>query len=278
MLSRFAPSPTGLLHLGHAYAALRAWEEAQAGTGTMLLRLEDIDSGRCRAHYEAGIFEDLAWLGLKWPEPVWRQSHRMVHYQDALGRLERLGVVYPCFCTRAELAGIDAPQGPEGALYPGTCRGMFHMEQQERIASGQAYCLRLDTGKAARLAGALTWIDLNRGIQQCSPALLGDVVLARKDIATSYHVSVTVDDAAQEITVVTRGEDLFASTHIHRLLQALLGLPVPVWRHHGLVCDENGRRLAKRDDARSIRSYREAGLTPGEVRGMAERSVAGMRN
>ena len=269
MLTRFAPSPSGLLHLGHACAALRAWEEANAGGGKMLLRLEDIDSGRCRPHYEAAIFADLAWLGLTWPEPVWRQSERMAFYKLALGRLERLGVVYPCFCTRAELAGIDAPQGPEGALYPGTCRGLLPGEREERMASGVPYCLRLDTGKAARLAGSLTWIDLDRGLQQCSPALLGDVVLARKDIATSYHLSVTVDDAAQQITVVTRGEDLLTSTHIHRLLQALLGLPVPVWRHHGLVCDEHGKRLAKRDDARSIRSYREQGFRPEDVKRMA---------
>lgn len=265
MLTRFAPSPTGLLHLGHAYAALRAWEEAAAGGGTMLLRLEDIDTTRCRAHYEAGIFADLAWLGLRWPEPVWRQSERMGFYKEALGRLERLGVVYPCFCTRAQLAGIDAPQGPEGALYPGTCRGLSSGESRERMAAGVPYCARLHTEKAARLAGPLTWIDLDRGLQPCSPALLGDVVLSRKDIATSYHLSVTVDDAAQGITIVTRGEDLLASTHIHRLLQALLGLPCPVWRHHRLICDEHGQRLAKRDDARSIRSYREAGLAPEDV-------------
>lgn len=265
MHTRFAPSPTGLLHLGHAYSALRAWEEARSGHGTFLLRLEDIDTARCRSQYEAAIFEDLAWLGLRWSEPVWRQSGRMPVYKDALDRLDRLGVLYPCFCTRAELAEIAAPQGPEGPLYPGTCRGMLYLEQQERIASGAPYCLRLDVAKAARLAGPLTWIDLDRGVQQAHPGLLGDVVLARKDIATSYHLAVTVDDAAQEITVVSRGADLFTSTHIHRLLQALLDLPCPVWRHHRLVCDENGKRLAKRDDARSIRSYREQGLSQREL-------------
>lgn len=265
MFTRFAPSPTGLLHLGHAWAALRAWEEARAGQGTMLLRLEDIDTTRCRAHYEAGIFEDLQWLGLTWPEPVWRQSGRMGFYRSAMERLEALGVVYPCFCTRRELAAIDAPQGPDGPLYPGTCRGLSAGERADRMGTAAHFSLRLDVAKAHRLTGPLTWSDLDRGLQCAEPELLGDVVLARKDIATSYHLAVTVDDAAQHITVVTRGEDLFASTHIHRLLQALLDLPVPVWRHHGLVCDEQGRRLAKRDDARSIRSYRERGLTPDEV-------------
>lgn len=269
MITRFAPSPTGLLHLGHAYAAWRAWEETQQGDGVMLLRLEDIDTTRCRAHYEAGICGDLHWLGLSWPEPVWRQSERLPVYAEALARLEGLGVVYPCFCTRRELAAIDAPQGPDGPLYPGTCRGLSPAERAARMTAGAHYSLRLDVVKAARLTGPLTWIDLDRGLQRTQPELLDDVVLARKDIATSYHLAVTVDDAAQHITVVTRGEDLFASTHIHRLLQALLGLPVPVWRHHRLVCDAQGKRLAKRDEARSIRSYREAGLSPAEVRALA---------
>jgi len=275
MLTRFAPSPTGLLHLGHAYAAWRAWEEAQAGGGRMLLRLEDIDGTRCRAHWEAGIFEDLRWLGLSWPEPVWRQSERMPFYKEALERLERLGVVYACFCTRRELSGIEAPQGPDGPLYPGTCRGLSAQEQADRMGAGDPYSLRLNAAKAARLTGPLRWTDLDRGVQGCEAAALGDVVLARKDIATSYHLAVTVDDAAQQITVVTRGEDLFASTHVHRLLQALLDLPVPVWRHHRLVCDEQGKRLAKRDDARSLQSYREAGLTPADVRRLAQEGVAG---
>jgi glutamyl-Q tRNA(Asp) synthetase len=266
MLTRFAPSPTGLLHAGHAFAALRAWDEARAGGGEMLLRLEDIDSTRCRPHFEQDIFEDLQWLGLSWPEPVWRQSERMAHYRAALDRLVSLGVVYPCFCTRRALAGIDAPQGPDGPVYPGTCRSLTVGERADRMGTAPHFSLRLDVALASRLTGPLTWTDLDRGEQSAAPAPLGDVVLARKDIATSYHLAVTVDDAAQSITVVTRGEDLFASTHIHRLLQALLGLPVPVWRHHGLVCDEHGRRLAKRDDAKSLRSFREQGLTAAQVR------------
>jgi glutamyl-Q tRNA(Asp) synthetase len=266
MLTRFAPSPTGLLHLGHAYAALRAWQEAIAGQGTCLLRLEDIDAARCRPEFERAIFEDLTWLGLRWPEPVWRQSERTKAYQSGLQRLDALGVVYPCFCARKDLAAIDAPHGPAGPVYPGTCRHLTVSELRERRARAAPSALRLDVSKALRLTGPLTWIDLDRGLQRAEPSQLGDVILARKDIATSYHLAVTVDDAAQHITVVTRGEDLFASTHIHRLLQALLGLTVPVWRHHRLIRDEQGQRLAKRDDARSLRSLRQRGMTPDEVR------------
>ena len=268
MRTRFAPSPTGLLHLGHALAALMAWEEAQRGGGTFLVRIEDIDGPRSRPEFEAAIFEDLHWLGLTWPEPVWRQSGRMEAYAAALDRLERLGVLYPCFCTRQDLASLSAPQGPDGPIYPGTCRGLSAAEREDRLASGRPHAWRLDAAKAADLTGPLTWEDLDRGVQSADAAVCGDVVLGRKDIRASYHVAVTVDDAAQAITVVTRGEDLFASTHVHRRLQALLGLPVPAWRHHRLVCDAEGRRLAKRDGARALRTLREAGATPADVRAM----------
>src|SRR5688572_21552375 len=187
MLTRFAPSPTGYLHLGHAYAALCAWNEAQQGSGEFLLRIEDIDSTRCRPHFEEAIFEDLAWLGLAWPLPVWRQSDRMNQYRDALGRLQRLGVVYPCFCTRQDMASIDAPQGLDGPIYPGTCRARSEDERSELIASGKPHAFRLNVGKAMRLAGPLTWIDLDFGLTPVTPDLLGDVVIARKDIETSYH-------------------------------------------------------------------------------------------
>ena len=267
MITRFAPSPTGLLHLGHAFAALRAWEEAQQGLGTFVLRLEDIDAGRSRPHFEEAIFEDLTWLGLAWPRPVWRQSQRMAAYSDALEKLERLGVIYACFCTRQEIS-LAAPHGSEGSIYTGTCRRMSCDERAALIAEGRPYALRLNVEKANRLTGPLTWIDLDAGVIEALPHQLGDVVLARKDIATSYHLAVTVDDAAQQITVVTRGEDLFASTHIHRLLQALLGLSVPVWRHHRLICDKDGKRLAKRDDSHSLRLLREGGFTPTDVRRM----------
>lgn len=267
MFTRFAPSPTGLLHLGHAFAALRAWREAQQGGGSFLLRLEDIDTARCRAHFEQAIFEDLAWLGLTWPKPVWRQSERLPVYRAALDRLQRLGVIYPCFCTRQEI-NLSAPHGPDGPVYAGTCRALSAAERTDRLAAAPSFALRLDVAKAIRLTGPLIWIDLDRGVTPANPMQLGDVVLARKDIANSYHLAVTVDDAAQHITVVTRGEDLFASTHIHRLLQALLDLPVPVWRHHRLIGDENGKRLAKRDDARSLRAFRESGCTADDIRQM----------
>ena len=269
MPARFAPSPTGLLHLGHAYAAARAWAAAQATDGIMLLRLEDIDSTRCRPEYEAAIFEDLKWLGLSWPEPVWRQSERMVHYREALRRLEAMDLLYPCFCTRRDLAAIDAPQGPDGPLYPGTCRHLSPLERASRLETAGHYSLRLDVAAALQITGPLTWRDLDRGLQPAKPELLGDVILARKDIATSYHLAVTIDDAAQEVTIVTRGEDLFASTHIHRLLQALLALPEPVWQHHRLVLDDKGRRLAKRADSLSIRSYRQNGCSAEAVFALA---------
>jgi glutamyl-Q tRNA(Asp) synthetase len=265
--TRFAPSPSGWLHLGHACAALVAWDEAQRGDGEFLVRIEDIDFTRCRAEFEQAIFDDLHWLGLSWPEPVWRQSQRLDAYRSALDRLEEMGVVYPCFCTRQEIAGaLSAPQGPEGPLYPGACRNLSASERQERISAGKPFAVRLDVAKAAAQAGPLRWKDLAHGEFAAQPEILGDVVLARKDIATSYHLAVTVDDAAQEITLVTRGEDLLAATHLHRLLQALLGLPTPVWKHHRLIGDATGRRLAKRDNAASLRSLRENGATADSLR------------
>ncbi len=267
MTTRFAPSPTGLLHLGHALAAQTASDLAAAAHGTFLLRLEDIDYTRCRPEYEAAILEDLAWLGLTWPTPVWRQTDRFPLYSLALEQLQRLDVLYPCFCTRQEIAAtFSAPQGETPALYPGTCRQRSPAERQDRIASGQLFAWRLHASRALALTGPLAWQDQLAGLQSVDLSALGDVVLARKDVPTSYHLSVTVDDAAQGITLVSRGEDLFTSTHIHRLLQALLALPVPEWHHHRLICDESGKRLAKRDAARSLRSLRAAGLSPAAVR------------
>lgn len=269
MITRFAPSPTGLLHLGHALAAQVAWDLAAAVGGTFLVRIEDIDFTRCRPEYEAAIFEDLTWLGYSWPEPVWRQTARFPVYAAALGRLEAMGVLYPCFCTRQEIAAaITAPQGESAALYPGTCRRLSAMEREQRLGSGQLFAWRLNAAHAQSLTGPLTWHDTLAGDQMVDLRGLGDVVLGRKDVATSYHLSVTNDDAAQGVTLVTRGEDLFESTHVHRLLQALLGLPVPQWHHHRLVCDESGKRLAKRDSARSLRSLRETGRTPAGIRSL----------
>jgi glutamyl-Q tRNA(Asp) synthetase len=268
--TRFAPSPTGWLHLGHAYAALFAAEQADGGR--FLIRLEDIDATRARPEYEEAIFEDLAWLGLSWEKPVRRQSDHFDDYRAALGQLEAKGLLYPCFCTRREIqdeiarAG-NAPQGPDGPLYPGTCRHLDADERQKRLASGDAYALRLDVNQALQLIDTpLTFTEISRGEITADPSIFGDVVLARKDTPASYHLAVVVDDALQGITLVTRGEDLLSATHLHRLLQHLLHLPVPRWHHHRLITDEAGKRLAKRDDARSLKSLRESGWSPNRVR------------
>lgn len=271
-VTRFAPSPTGPLHLGHAFAALFAFEEARRAGGRFLLRLEDIDRARSRPEYERAILADLEWLDLRWEEPPRRQSEHLAEYRAALDRLESLGLVYPCFCTRREIqeeiarAG-QAPHGPEGPAYPGTCRRLSAQEAADRLAEGRDYARRLDLGKALMLAGReLKWTDLTHGTFVADPSPLGDVILARKDAPSSYHLAVVVDDAAQGVTLITRGEDLLPSTHLHRLLQELLKLPVPEWKHHRLVTDDRGRRLAKRDDARSLRTLRESGWTPLRIR------------
>ncbi len=271
-VTRFAPSPTGHLHLGHAFAALFARRAAR--DGRFLLRIEDIDLGRCRPEFEAAILEDLAWLELDWERPVRRQSEHFGDYQAALDRLRGQGLLYPCFCTRKEIqaeiarAG-HAPHGPDGPIYPGLCRDLSTREREERIASGHAYALRLDMATAMRRVSALDWHDRERGRVAADPGVFGDVVLARKDVPTSYHLAVTVDDALQAVTLVTRGEDLFDATHVHRLLQALLELPTPDYQHHPLLLDAVGRRFAKRDRSVTIRSLREAGHGPAEVRAMA---------
>jgi glutamyl-Q tRNA(Asp) synthetase len=271
-ITRFAPSPTGLLHLGHAYAALFAFEEARRVGGRFLLRMEDIDTTRVRPEYETAIYDDLHWLGLTWEEPVRRQSEHFDEYRAALAKLDALDLLYPCFCTRKEIQDEiarsgAAPHGPEGPAYPGTCRKLSAGEVAERKAAGRDYALRLDVAKALQRAGnALTWDDLVHGRFVADPSPLGDVVLARKETPTSYHLAVVVDDAAQGITLVTRGDDLLPATHLHRVLQELLHLPVPQWKHHRLITDEQGRRLAKRDSARALRTLREKGWTADRVR------------
>ncbi len=273
-VTRFAPSPSGYLHLGHAHAALFAARAAGDSGGRFLLRIEDIDPSRCTAEFEAAIFEDLAWLGLSWEEPTWRQSEHLADYAEALERLESLGVLYPCFCTRKEIraeiarAG-QAPHGPEGPVYPGNCRRLDRAAREGHRAAGRSPALRLDLATALRLTGTLTWRDRERGEVMADPGLLGDAVLARKDIAGSYHLAVTLDDARQGVTLVTRGDDLYQASHLHRLLQALLGLPVPEWHHHRLITDAAGERLAKRGGAHSIRALRAAGKSPAEVRALA---------
>jgi glutamyl-Q tRNA(Asp) synthetase len=274
IVTRFAPSPTGYLHLGHAASALTGWLTAKRAGGRFILRIEDIDASRCRPEYEAAIYQDLAWLGLEWDGPVRRQSRHMADYAGALERLDTLGVLYPCFCTRQEIAAeiaaaTNAPHGPDGPLYPGTCRGLNAADRQARMASGVPYALRLHSAAAARLTGPLQWREEGRGEVAVDPRKLGDAVLARKDVTASYHVAVTVDDALQGVTLVTRGQDLFHATHLHRLLQALLGLAVPAYRHHILLTNADGRRLAKSDGALALRALRLAGRSPDEVRAMA---------
>jgi glutamyl-Q tRNA(Asp) synthetase len=271
IVTRFAPSPTGLLHLGHAYAALFAAQAAAEAGGRFLLRIEDIDQARARPEFERAIHADLAWLGLAWEMPVRRQSEHMADYGRALARLAADGLIYPCFCTRAEIraeiarAGV-APQGPAGPIYPGTCRGLDPLLADARIAAGADHGFRLRTEEAMGRAGPLSWHDRARGTFDASPGRLGDVVLARKEIATSYHLAVCVDDAHQGVSLVTRGEDLLEATHIHRLLQALLDLPVPTYHHHRLIADSEGRRLAKREGAPSLADLRAAGASPSDVR------------
>ena len=279
IVTRFAPSPTGLLHLGHAYAAQLAWRAARDAGGRFLLRVEDIDQARCRKEFVAAIEEDLTWLGLAWDGGVRRQSEHFADYRSGLDRLDAAGLLYPCFCTRAaikaEMANaLDAPQGPEGPLYPGTCRVLSLTERGRRIAAGENFALRLDVVEAIARSGPLFWEDEERGRIAADPAALGDAVLARKDTPASYHLAVTIDDALQGVTLVTRGIDLFAATHLHRLLQALLDLPVPRWRHHVMLTDASGRRYAKRDRSLTLRALREGGQSPDAVLRLADQIAA----
>lgn len=271
---RFAPSPNGRLHLGHAYSALFTEREARRHDGLFMLRIEDIDTFRCKQEYVDGIFEDLAWLGLSWPEPVRRQSKHLHEYITFIDRLERLRLLYPCFCTRAKLSTADGPHDPDGApVYPGFCRLMTSWERQRRMTAGEPYALRLDMAKAIVAAGSnLTFREQGMGpggetgLVACNPKAWGDVVLARKDIGTSYHIAVVHDDALQGITHVTRGQDLFYATSVHRVLQSILDLPQPVYIHHGLIPDETGRKLSKSASDRSLASLRDAGVTAEEIR------------
>jgi len=272
-ITRFAPSPTGLLHLGHAHAALFAHQAAMESGGTFLLRLEDIDPIRCREDFIDQIYQDLSWLGLDWPRPVRRQSQHLADYQQALDKLRDMGLLYPCLCTRKEIEAEiarsgHAPHGPDGVLYPGTCR-------HRRIHPGDDPCAwRLDMEKAIQRAGPLRWHDRRHGWLQADPGQFGDVVLARKDTPTSYHLAVTVDDALQEVSLVTRGEDLLAATHVHRLLQALLDLPSPDYHHHRLLTDDQGRRYAKRDKSLTLQSLRQSGHDPEQIRALSQINAA----
>jgi glutamyl-Q tRNA(Asp) synthetase len=275
LVTRFAPSPTGCLHLGHAHSALAGWRRARAAGGRFLLRLEDIDPGRCRPEYASAIEEDLAWLGLDWDAKVRVQSEHLPEYRAALDTLAARGLLYPCFCTRADIArevaaSAAAPHGPDGPLYPGTCRHLSESERSARIAAGDAHALRLDMAHALALAPpGLSFEEEGQGRIACHPERFGDVVLARKDAPASYHLCVTHDDALQGVTLVTRGVDLKPATDLHRLLQSLMGWPEPAYAHHELLTDAPGRRLAKRDRAATLRDLRAAGRSPAEVRALA---------
>jgi glutamyl-Q tRNA(Asp) synthetase len=268
VVSRFAPSPTGRLHLGHAYSAMLAHDYARERGGTFLLRIEDIDPGRARPEHVAGILEDLAWLGLRWDGEILFQSARLPLYADALGLLKEKRLVYPCFCTRSAIAAeiaasAAAPHGPDGPVYPGTCRRLAPEEQTQRAAA-EPHAWRLDVAAAAAQVGPLYWHDGDTEVE-AEPQAFGDVVLARKDAPVSYHLAVTVDDAAQGVTDIVRGRDLYAATDVHRLLQHLLELPTPTYHHHPLLTGADGRRLAKREGAPTLAALREIGADPGRL-------------
>lgn len=271
-IERFAPSPTGPLHLGHAFSALTAWESAQKYNGAFLLRIEDNDQTRSRPEYEKGIYDDLHWLGLTWPKPVLRQSGNLVAYKNALKILSDLELTYVCECTRSDIKSVSTnpDYGPDGIVYPGTCRA-------KKLLPTAGTAIRLNMKKSiAHLGGAIAVNQLSF-IDKIEPHhlnvdtllnLCGDVVLSRRDAAIAYHLAVVVDDSAQKITHVTRGMDLFEATQIHRILQALLNLPTPSYNHHHLILDDDGKRLAKRDDSRAIAKYREEGATPADIRAL----------
>lgn len=260
MLTRFAPSPTGDLHLGHAYSAVLAHDAARAAGGQFLIRIDDIDGSRSREDYVAASLADLAWLGLGWDGDPIRQSARLGDYAAALDTLRARALVYPCFCTRADIAAsLSAPHGPSGAIYPGTCRTLSKGERERRMAI-EPHCWRLDTARASEMAGDLMWEEQGQGMRLADPLAHGDIVLARKDAPASYHLASTLDDAMMGVTNVIRGADLIAATDVHRLLQALLDLPTPLYRHHALVCGPDGKRLAKRDAAASLAALRDAGV------------------
>ena len=280
---RFAPSPNGYLHLGHAYSALLNQDMARELGGRLLLRIEDIDAPRCRPEYETAIYEDLRWLGISWQEPVRRQSEHFDDYRAALAKLESQGLIYPSFETRSEISALVAerdrqgrwPRDPDGVpLYPGRARKLSPAERARRRDSGEPFALRLAMDKAVARAGVLTWTETGAGprgqtgLVTAAPQMWGDVVLARKETPTSYHLAVTLDDALEGISDVVRGQDLFWATGIHRLLQALLGLPEPIYHHHRLILDAEGRKLSKSTQAQSLRELRAAGAAPTDIRRM----------
>jgi glutamyl-Q tRNA(Asp) synthetase len=275
IVTRFAPSPTGFLHLGHAHSALLGHRIAHAAGGRFLLRIEDIDRTRCKPEFERAIFDDLHWLGIDWEQPVRRQSDHFPDYAAALARLESDGLLYPCFCSRKDIAAAaSAPHEGETVVYPGTCRGLDPILAAERKAAGAPFALRLNTAEAVRRSGPLVFLEAepdgsNPRKTRAEPERFGDVVLGRRDTPASYHLCATLDDHLQGVTLVIRGEDLRPATHLHRLLQAVLGLASPQYRHHVLLTNEAGVRLSKRDGAMALRALRDRGLSASAVRKMA---------
>jgi len=268
--TRFAPSPSGWLHLGHAFSARVGWDVARREGGRFLLRIDDLDQERSRPDFDEAIFTDLAWLGLDWEPAIRRESQHLADYRAAVDLLADDGLAYPCFCSRreirAEIARMgSAPHGPEGPHYPGICRSLSINERHDRIAAGAVSAMRLDTAKAMARTGRLVWTDREAGTMTAQPDLFGDPVIGRKDGPGAYHIAVVIDDAAQQVSLVTRGQDLFSASHLHRLLQALLELPTPDYMHHRLILDGDGKRLAKRSDAQAIRTLRADGLSPADV-------------
>jgi len=273
VVTRFAPSPTGELHLGSAYSAWTGWHRAREAGGTFLVRIEDIDIRRCKRAFETAILDDLKWLGFDWDGEVRRQSEHFATYGKVLDQLGTRGLIYPCFCSRAAIerelaASANAPHGPDGPLYPGTCRHLSIQERRDRIAAGQEHCLRLDAERAAKEAGPYHFVDETLGHVMGEPLLIGDFVIARKDTPTSYHLAVVVDDALQGVSHVVRGQDLFAATSVHRLLQALLGFPAPMYHHHRLILDAEGHKLSKSTRATALRELRGQGATLPDIRRM----------
>jgi len=281
VITRFAPSPTGRLHLGHAYSAIRSHDFARTRGGHFVLRIEDTDTARCRPGHVEAIYRDLEWLGLEW-DALMIQSERLAVYAAALDRLRQMDLIYPCFCSRADIAreiaaSLHAPHGADGPLYPGTCRTAPQSAREGRLAS-DPHCWRLDAAAAIQRTGPLTWRDSAAGVASVNIAALGDLVLKGRDRPTSYHLAVVVDDAAQGVTDVVRGEDIFASTHAQRILQALLGLPTPDYHHHGLVAGSDGLRLAKRADAPTLEQLRLAGKDGRALAEMVRRGALPIGN
>jgi glutamyl-Q tRNA(Asp) synthetase len=270
IVTRFAPSPTGYLHLGHAYSAITAWRYAQKNAGRFLLRIEDIDPARCRPEFVHAIYEDLHWLGVTWENPVRVQSAHFADYQNALADLQARDLIYPCFCTRREIAAEiarspSAPHGTEGSIYPGTCKNLSGEDVAAKKLSGMSFAWRLHTDRAMAFCGPLPWLDALAGEIIADPLPLGDVVLARKEMPASYHLSVVIDDGLQGVTDIIRGDDLFAATHLHILLQKLLKYQTPRYHHHPLITDTTGKKFSKRDGAVTLRALRASGKTPADI-------------